>query len=626
MTSSGASDQFDQIAVVGMSVRFPGARNVEEYWRNLREGVESIRFFTEEELRAEGVADELLQRDEYVRARAVVDEVEYFDANFFGITAREAEIMDPQHRLFLECSWKALENAGYNSETFDGRIGLYAGVGVNSYFYSNISNNRALIESAGVLPTLMGNDKDFLPTRVSYKLNLRGPSLSVQTACSTSLVATHLACQSLLNGECDMALAGGVSVTFPQSVGYVYQEGGINSPDGHCRTFDALAQGTVGGNGAGIVVLKRLSEALASGDHIYAVIKGSAINNDGANKIGYTAPSIDGQAEVIAEALSIAEVEAETISYIEAHGTATPLGDPIEVAALTQVFRASTARQQFCALGSVKSNLGHLDAAAGVAGLIKTALALHHRELPPSLHFQEPNPQIDFEHSPFYVNTSLQRWEAEGPLRAGVSSFGIGGTNAHVVLEEAPRMSARVAEQGEGWQVVPLSARSPEALQRMSKALAEHLRQHAEVELSDVAFSLQVGRRHFGHRLAVVGRDIESVIASLEDWETGRVLRGQSGEGVRGARQSEGRSREVGFMFSGQGAQYVGMGRGLYEREPVFRRTVDECAAKLKSHVGGVDLRQVLFAESAGGVNNCGGRSGRSRRCSWWSTRWRNCG
>ena len=498
-----------------------------------------------------------------------MDEVEYFDAEFFSFSRAKRSYGSAAAAV----SGMRVGGAGerrYDPERFKGLIGVYAGVGLNTYVLANLSRNNEVVNSISDFQTIIANDKDYLPTRVSYKLDLRGPSLSVQTACSTSLVAVSLASHGLLSYQCDMALAGGVSVTVPQTGGYVYQEGGINSPDGHCRTFDALAQGTVGGNGAGIVVLKRLSDALASGDHIYAVIKGSAINNDGSNKIGYTAPGIGGQAEVIATAQAVAGVDAESISYVEAHGTATPLGDPIEVAALTQVFRASTERQQFCALGSVKSNVGHLDTAAGVAGLIKTALALHHRELPPSLHFQQPNPQIDFEHSPFYVNASLQRWEREGPLRAGVSSFGIGGTNAHVVLEEAPQQVERVAERGEGWQVVPLSARSPEALQRMSKALAEHLRQHEEVELGDVAFSLQVGRRHFGQRLAVVGRDRETVIASLEDWETGRVLRGQSGEGVRGARQSEARSREVGFevFWSGSairrdGTRVVRAGAGV---------------------------------------------------------------
>jgi amino acid adenylation domain-containing protein len=426
------------IAIIGMSCRFPGATNIKEFWQNLRNGVESISAFSDEELLVAGVELGVLSKPNYVKNRAVLPDIELFDAAFFGFSPKEAKTIDPQHRLFLEIAWEALESAGYNPKAFASKIGTYAGVGMNTYLLNNLYYNRDILDCVGEYQLMIGNDKDFLPTRISYKLNLNGPSVNVQTACSTSLVAVHLACKSLHNGECDMALAGGVSIRVPQQAGYLYQEGMILSPDGHCRAFDAQSQGTVPGNGLGIVVLKRLADAIADGDCIHAIIKGSAINNDGSVKVGYTAPGVDGQAAVIADAQAIAGVDPETITYIEAHGTGTVLGDPIEIAALTQVFQKSTQKQGFCAIGSVKTNIGHLDAAAGIAGLLKAILALKHKLLPPSLHFEQPNPQIDFANSPFYVNTELCEWKTDGiPRRVGVSSFGIGGTNAHIVLEEA---------------------------------------------------------------------------------------------------------------------------------------------------------------------------------------------
>ncbi|HEU4535659.1 MAG TPA: polyketide synthase, partial [Polyangiaceae bacterium] len=430
------------VAIVGLAGRFPGARDVETFFRNLCAGVESIATLGEGELLAAGVDPALLARPDYVRARAVLDGVDRFDAEFFGCTAREAAALDPQHRLFLECAWEAFENAGYDPERAGGRVGVYAGSSLNGYRYEAFASG-ARLQSAADISTLIALDKDFLTTRVSYKLNLEGPSVAVQTACSTSLVAVHLACQALLNGECELALAGGVSVGVPQNVGYLYQEGAIGSPDGHCRAFDAGARGTVPGSGVGVILLKRLDDALDDGDSIVAVIKGSAINNDGRKKVGYTAPRVEGQARVVRDAHSAADVEPDSIGYVEAHGTGTPMGDPIEVAALTQAFRAGTDKKGFCALGSVKTNVGHLDAAAGIAGLIKAALALAHRRIPPSLHFRAPNPAIDFANGPFFVATELREWPASGsPRRAGVSGFGLGGTNAHVVLEEAPPPAA----------------------------------------------------------------------------------------------------------------------------------------------------------------------------------------
>ena len=405
----------------------------------MRDGVESITRFSDDELRAAGVPATALNDARYVKAWGVLEDIELFDAAFFGFTPRDAQITDPQHRLFLECAWEALEAAGYGAGDYRGCVAVYAGASLNTYLLNNLPADRDLMRSDSGLSMMVGNDKDFLTTRVSYKLGLTGPSITLQTSCSTSLVAVHLACQSLLAGECDMALAGGVTIRVPQTTGYWHREGDILSASGSCRPFDAESDGTVWGSGVGAVVLKRLSDAIACGDHIHAVIKGSAINNDGAGKIGYTAPSADGQAKAIARALAMADVAAETIGYVEAHGTATALGDPIEMAGLTQAFRAGTRQQGFCAVGSVKAIVGHLGAAAGVAGLIKTVLALEHKELPPSRYFERPNPKIDFATSPFYVPSSRSEWRAEqGPRRAGVSSFGIGGTNAHVVLEEAP--------------------------------------------------------------------------------------------------------------------------------------------------------------------------------------------
>ncbi|MCA1602817.1 MAG: type I polyketide synthase, partial [Acidobacteria bacterium] len=571
------------IAIIGMVCRFPKAKNVDEYWQKLRDGVELISFFSDQELESSGVDPAVLNDPNYVKAAAVLEDAEMFDASFFGYNPREAEIIDPQHRLFLECAWQALESAGYDSERYEGLIGVYGGAGMNTYFTFNLSSNPALMESVGDGQIRMGNRIDNLATRVSYKLNLRGPSFTVQTGCSTSLVAVHLACQSLLNGECDMALAGGVRVSGLQKVGYFYQEGGIESPDGHCRAFDAQAKGTVGGNGLGLVVLKRLSEARADGDHIHAVIKGSAINNDGSLKVGYTAPSVDGQAKVISEALAMSGVEPETITYVEAHGTGTILGDPIEIAGLTQAFRASTEKKGFCAIGSVKTNMGHTDTAAGVAGLIKTVLALEHKLLPPSLHFERPNPTIDFENSPFYVNAQLKEWKTEGILRrAGVSSFGVGGTNAHAILEEAP-LWERSGESRPA-HLLMLSAKTSSALETMTSNLAEYLKQHPTLNLANVAYTLGVGRRAFSIRRTVVCRDLEDAVSALETVDPRRVF--TAGQVSK--------DRPVAFMFSGQGAQYVNMALELYQVEASFRDQIDHCSKLLAPHLG-LDLRQILF-------------------------------
>jgi amino acid adenylation domain-containing protein len=497
------------IAIVGMAGRFPGADCVERFWENLVAGTESVTFFRREELEAAGIAPALLDDPAYVPARAVVDGAELFDAELFGYSPREAEVMDPQHRLLLECAWEALERAGYDPRRYEGLIGVYAGSGANTYLLFNLAADPAALAAIGHFQAQLGNGMDFLAQRLSYKLGLRGPSLTVQTACSTSLVAVHLAVQSLLNGECDLALAGGVRIATPRPGGYLYQTDGILSPDGHCRAFDAAAEGTVDGEGAALVVLKRLAEALEHGDPIQAVIRGTAINNDGAVRVGFTAPGVEGRAAVVAMAQAVADVDPATFGFIEGHGTATFLGDPIEVDALRQVFEAATDRKGFCALGSVKANIGHLDAAAGVASLIKAALALERRVIPPTPHFERPNPRLRLEDSPFFVNTAALPWPAgEEPRRAGVSSFGMGGSNAHAVLEEAPPVQpSGPIDPVRPWQLLVLSAANAVALEEVTDRLADHLALHPELDLAglaDIAYTLQVGRQELAHRRILV--------------------------------------------------------------------------------------------------------------------------
>src|SRR5262245_40493291 len=554
-----------EIAVVGMSGRFPGADSLDQFWRNLRDGVESIRQFTDEELKSFGVSPAALGDPNFVKAGAILEKIDLFDAEFFGYSPGEAEILDPQHRIFLECAWQAMEDAGYNSSSQQNLVGVFAGTSLSTYLLYHLLGHEKAAQDT--FQTMIGNDKDFLGTRVSYELDLKGPSIDIQTACSTSLVAVHLACQSLLSYQCDLALAGGISAQVPQLTGYHFIPGGINSPDGHCRAFDARAQGTVFGSGVGIVALKRLAEALSDRDTIHAVIKGSALCNDGSAKIGYTAPSVEGQARAITLAQVIADIEAETITYVETHGTGTPLGDPVEIAALTKAFRAGTREKGFCAIGWVKTNIGHLDAAAGIAGLIKTVLSLRHRQLPPSLHFERPNPQIDFENSPFFVNDRLRDWRHNGSkLRAGVSSFGVGGANAHVILEEAPAPSP--GGPSRDYQLLLLSAKSPPALEAACRNLAAHLRSHPETELADAAYTLQVGRKRMSHRRALVCRDAPEAVRMLESQEPPMPL--------TAVEKAVGRS--VVLMFPGGGAQYVNMGRGPIAPGPAFRWTPAQAA------------------------------------------------
>lgn len=570
------------IAIVGMAAHLPGARTIDEYWKNLVDGVESVRFYTDEELLAEGVPKAHLRHPRYVKAAAELQDMELFDGELFGFSPKESAILDPQHRHFTECCWEALEDAAHMPESFEGPIGIFGGCGMGSYFYFNLCSNPDLVDSVGMfLLRHTGNDKDFLVTRVSHVLNLTGPAVNVQTACSTSLVAVHYAVQSLLSQECDMALAGGVTIELPHRHGYFYKEGEVLSPDGHCHAFDHRGQGTVFGSGAGVVVLRRLEDAIADRDHIYAVIRGTAINNDGASKAGYLAPSVQGQASCIVEAHGIADVSADSIGYVECHGTGTYLGDPIEVSALTEAFRQSTDATQFCRIGSVKSNIGHLDTAAGVASLIKAALILEREQIPASLNFERPNPTIDFDNSPFVVNSELRAWpRGPQPRRAGVQSLGVGGTNAHVILQEPPPPPESAA--AEGLQLLVLSGRNRKAVEGNAKKLGEWLQNDTDANLADVAYTLWTGRRHMERRQVVAARDVESAA---------RILRGDDPR--RTLVHTPLTDPKIALLFPGGGAQYAGMARGLYDANEAFRAVMDQAFSSL----GKYDLRAAMWGD-----------------------------
>lgn len=584
----------NDIAIVGMALRVPGARNVHEFWQNLRGGVESIRNLSEDELLKAGEAADRMHHPNYVRRTAELPDMEMFDADFFGLSPKEAAIMDPQHRHFLECAWEAMEDAGHTPDSNSGPVGVFAGCGMGSYFYFNVCSNRQLVDQVGMfLLRHTGNDKDFLATRASFSFDLRGPSVNVQTACSTSLVAVHYACQSLLSGECDMALAGGVTIELPHRRGYMFQEGEILSPDGHCRAFDHRAAGTVFGSGAGVVVLRRLSDALADNDIIHGVIKGTAINNDGGSKAGYLAPSVTGQAEAIIEAQGLAGVSAETVQYIECHGTGTYLGDPIEIEALTQAFRQSTARTGFCRVGSVKSNIGHLDTAAGVVSLIKATLAVKNAEIPPTLGFEKPNPAIDFAKSPFIVNDRLTEWPSTGGglRRAGVNSLGVGGTNAHAIVEQAPRTAnagGRPKLADDEPTVLILAAKQRKALDDAAQRLGDALASDAELALDDTAYTLHAGRKHFEHRRIVAIRGRADAVAALTQPDLKRAFTHSALESPSGAV----------FLLPGGGAQHAGMARQLYERDAFFRATVDEGLGYLDT-AAAAEIRAVWLGDAA---------------------------
>ncbi len=582
-TAGAAALLPEPIAIVGLAGRFPGASDIESFWKNLCTGTESIRPFTDDELRASGLDPAIVAQPDYVNAGAVPENADQFAAAFFGYTPREAELMDPQQRLFLECAWEAFEHAGCDVSRFPGAVGVFAGLALNSYFQNNLATRPELKPLLGHYSLTIGNEKDFVATRVAHKLGLHGPAIGVQTACSSSLVAVHLACQSLRLREIDCALVGGGRIRAPLHAGYTYIDGGIPSPDGHCRAFDAQARGCVAASGIAAVVLKRVADAQRDGDHIFAVIKATAINNDGGDKAGFTAPSVAGQAEVISRAHTAAGITADSISYVETHGTGTSLGDPIEIAALTKAFRKTSSANAHCRIGSVKTNIGHLDAGAGVAGLIKTALALDRGLIPPSLHFEKPNPQIDFANSPFVVNAEPAKWPRTAtPRRAGVSSFGIGGTNAHAILEEAPPENrSHATDATHESHLLVLSAKTKTALACATTNLAAHLRNHPGLPLADIAFTLQTGRRQFAHRRIVVASSPHEAIEALE----------KADHAILGEATAE--NPPIVFMFPGQGAQHPGMARELFGKEPVFRDALNRCAEILRPHLDLLDALEV---------------------------------
>src|SRR5579864_2687782 len=581
MTKPAVEDVLGKIAVIGMSGRYPKAANLEQYWKNLAEGRECISFFSDEELLEAGAPPELVHNPDYVKALGAYEGTFLFDAPFFGYTPREAELLDPQHRVLLECAWEALEHAGYDAVGYPGRIGLFAGSGSTQYLFELLCN-PGIHNVANRFALLTYNDRDFLATQIGYKLDLRGPCVTVQTACSTSLVAIVMACQSLLNYQSDIAVAGGVTLNTSQVGGYLYQEGGNRSPDGHTCTFDADAGGSCAGTGAGVVVLKRLEDALAEGDTIHAVLLGEGIANDGAARVGFAAPGVNGQFAAISDAIAMAGIEPETIGFVECQGTATVMGDPIEIMALNRAFRAYTQKKNFCAVGSVKTNIGNTDTAGGVAGFIKAVLSLKNRQIPASLNFRKPNPNIDFATSPFYVNTQLKPWTREGPpRRAGVSAFGLGGTNAHVILEEAPDHSPSSAAP---WNLLVWSARTATALEEMTANLLDHLKAHPQDSLADVAYTLQVGRQMFPHRQMLVCRNHDDAIAALTSAAPGRLMMGH--------REKE--HGPVTFLFPGLGSQYINMGLELYSHHHIFREHVDLCAKFLMPELG-LDLREILY-------------------------------
>ncbi len=594
----------EKIAIVGLAGRFPGAQTIDQFWQNLCAGVEARSTFTDDCL-APHVASDLRQDAAYVKAGFVLDQVDQFDAAFFDFTPRQAQITDPQQRLFLECVWEALEGAGIDVATTDQLIGLYAGASQSSYAGNDPRYlQRSMIDG---LQFLIGNDKDYLATQTAYRLNLQGPCMTIQTACSTGLVAAHVGCQSLLNRECDVALAGAVTVRLPQERGYLYEEGGILAADGHCRTFDAAATGTVFGNGVGVVVLKRLSDALADGDFIWAVIRGSSVNNDGSRKFNFSTSSQLGQFEVISEAWSVADVTPAEITYLETHGTGTQVGDPIEVETLVSLFADAGSTEKFCAIGAVKPNVGHLETAAGITGLIKTVLALHHRQIPPTINFTALNPEIELAGTPLYINQTLQPWTTDRlPRRAGVSSFGIGGANAHLVLEEAPLRAATLAPS-QPYQLLTISAKSEAALRALAARYADFLATAAGADLADICYTSYVGRSHFAHRLSVVGAAPQQLHAALAAYQTGAPTADAGfSQGVVATSPT---ARPIAFLFTGQGSQYVGMGRELYATQPTFRAVMDRCDQLLHKHLGR-SILHVLYPDLTGNEAKTGDQAG----------------
>src|SRR5215475_4841215 len=577
------------IAIIGMSCRFPGADSVDEYWKNLCDGVESVTFFSDQELVAAGVDPSLVANPRYVKAAPKLRDVEMFDASFFGYSPKDAALMDPQQRLFLEVCWEAFENAGYDPASYPGKVGVYSTGGgvVTSYLLAKLHHAELPGQTAST--SHINNDKDFLSTRVSFKLNLRGPSFTIQSACSSSLVAVHQACQNLRFDECDMMLVGGSVVRVPQVEGYLAEKRNLHSLDGHCRPFDSVGQGTIFGSGVGAVLLKPLAQAIADRDHIFAVIKGSAANNDGSAKISYTAPSLGQQSQAVAEALTSAGVSADSIGYVECHSTGTTVGDPLEVEALSTAFRGGTTRRQFCAIGSLKANIGHPEQAAGIAGLIKTALMLHHKQIPPSINFATPNPRIDFASSPFFVNTELRDFPcADAPRRAGLNSLGIGGTNSFAILEEAPPLAVTDSRSPAAFPcLVTLSAKSADALVARVEQLLRWLDDNPDVPLGDLCYTTNVSRAQFFFRFAAPVRSLSELKQQLATW-----LQMAAGDSSIVQRAKKG---PTAFMFPGQGPQSAGMAAGLYRTQSAFRDAMDRCAALARPQLER-DLLEVIFA------------------------------
>lgn len=581
----------NEIAVIGMAGRFPKSADLDEFWDNLVHGKECITYYSDEELEEAGIDSSILRHPNYVKAKGEIRGLDAFDASFFGINPKDAELMDPQHRMMLECAWAALEHAGYNPQEAPGSVGVYAGKSMSSYLFLNLYPHIQKMLATGNLQAAIGNDKDSMATTISYRLNLKGPSMAVQSSSSTSLVSVCMAAQSLLTYQCDMALAGGITVGPPERSGYMYEPGGIMSFDGHCRAFDENSSGFVPGNGYGLVVLKRLDDALRDGDTIWSIIKGFAVNNDGSEKVSYTAPSVNAQSEVIFQAQALAEVEASTIGYVEAHGTGTRMGDPIEIQALSQAFRHSTEDTGFCPIGSVKTNIGHLDSAAGIAGFIKAVLMLHHKQIPPSLNFSTPNNAIDFEHSPFYVNTRLQDWQARSyPRRAGVNSLGMGGTNAHVILEEAPERSC-LDRTEDKWHLLTVSANTKTSLDENVSNFYRYLQKDDLCPLEDAAYTLATGRKACSHRAAWVCSSRQEAVEMLSRYEEGTADL-YCAEGVA-------TNRPLVFMFTGQGSQYFGMGQGLYRDEEIFRQHYDRCADGIRRSTG-IDILPLMRSKGLG--------------------------
>ena len=582
-----------KIAVIGLACRFPGAANADEYWKNLIEGKESITHFSDAELQAsEFHFEDLKNNPDYVRSRGVLAGIDMFDAGFFEMTPKEAAETDPQHRVWLETAWDALENAGCDPFTYPGAIGVFAGAAINTYLINNVLRDKVKLENYIRLrgtesyQIMTGNDSMFIPTRTSYKFNLRGPAISIQTACSSSLVAISQACQSLFSFESDICLAGGIAIQVPQETGYLFQEGAIPSPDGKCRPFDANGNGTVFSNGVGVVILKRMEDAIRDHDTIYASIMGWALNNDGNKKVSYMAPSVDGQAEAILMAQSFSGVLPEEIGYVEAHGTATQLGDPIELSALNKVFTRKTGKKQFCGIGSVKSNIGHTDAAAGVASFIKSTLSAYYRIIPPTLNYFSPNKHFNFADSPFFVQDKLKKWEKKERLVIGISSFGIGGTNAHVILEEPQCITEEQSLKSQWPEIIPLSAKCYDALISRQKDLAYHIVKNPGLRMNDIAYTLQKGRHHMQYRSYAI---VEN---------TGNF---NESSFVPGNKTSE-HLPALAFMFSGQGAQYPGMGKDLYQKNAHFRQILDECF-QIVSSGDGIDLKNIFFNSNGSAEN-----------------------